>query len=166
MNTYNIIVYMFIIMKNLEKRLENILKNVTVIKNENILKTIKNVTVILMLLPLLILLISIISIFGIGILGIYANSIFPTMTYLAISQHKDTLINIANAEITLISQGINTSFYTYVLFTQWVNTITHITVQDIIKVLTNMIIDVIISIILVIIIYFYIKHLKHKTITK
>ncbi len=153
-------------MKNLEKHLENISKNVTtILKNENILKKVKNVTVILMLLLLLILLIYIISIFGIGILGIYSISIIPTMLNLAISQHQNILINITKIEIALISQGTNTSSYTYVLFTQWMNTITYIIVQDIIKDLTNTIIYGIIFIISILI-YFYIKHLKHKTTAK
>ncbi|MCG2868413.1 MAG: hypothetical protein L7G90_03465 [Candidatus Nanopusillus sp.] len=151
-------------MKNLEKRLESILKNFTAMKNENTLKKVKNVTIILMLLPLLILLIGIISTFGTGILGMYSISIFLTMLDLAISQHQNILINITNMEISKISQGINTSSYTYVLFTQWMNTITHITVQDIIKDLTNTIIDSIIFIMLIII--FYIRQLKHKTTAK
>ena len=150
-------------MKNLEKYLENILKNViAILKNENILKKMKNITVILMLLPLLILLISIISIFGIGILGIYSISVILTMSYLAISQHQDILINITNTETALISQGINASFYTYVLFTQWMNIITRIIVQDIIKDLTNTIIYGIIFIILIII-YFLFLHKASKT---
>ena len=166
MNTYNNIVYKFIIMKNLEKRLENILKNFIAMKNENISKTIKNVGVMLMILPLLILLIDIISEFGIGILRIYSISTFPTMLDLAISQHQNILINITSMEISEISQGVNTSSYTYVLFTQQMNTITYITGQNIIKDLINTIIDSIISIMAMIIIYFYIKHLKHKTTAK
>ena len=76
MNTYNIIAYKFIIMKNLKKRLENILKNFMAMKNENISKTIKNVGVMLMILPLLILLIDIISIYGIQILYLYLYSLY------------------------------------------------------------------------------------------
>jgi len=147
-------------MKNLEKQLENIMK----MKNENILKTVKKITVILMLLPTLILLISIISIFGTEILGIYSISIISTMLNLAIPQHQNILINIANIERSAISQGVNTSFYTYVIFAQQMNTIEHIILQDIIKDLTNTIIDSIIFI--SIIIYFYIRRLKHKTIAK
>jgi len=164
MNTYNKIVYKFIIMKNLEKRLENILKNFIAMKNENISKTIKNVGVMLMILPLLILLIYIISEFGIGILRIYSISTFPTMLDLAISQHQNILINITSMEISEISQGVNTSSYTYVLFTQQMVTIEHIILQDIIKDLTNTIIDSIIFIILILI--FYIRQLKNKTIAK
>jgi hypothetical protein len=160
-------------MKNLKKRLENILKNFMAMKNENISKTIKNVGVMLMILPLLILSIDIISIFGIQILYLYLYSLYlfiysilPTMINLSISQsqHQNILINITSMEISEISQGINTSSYTYVLFTQWMNTITHITVQDIIKDLTNTIIDGIIFIILIII--FYIRQLKNKTTAK
>jgi len=147
-------------MKNLEKRLETILKT----KNENILKVIKNITVMLMLLPLLILLIGIISILGIEILGIYTNSIIPTMFNLTISQHQDILINITSMEISAISQGIMSVDHIYVLFAKQIYTIEYIILQDIINGLTNTIMDGIIF--MSIIMYFYIRHLKHKTITK
>jgi len=159
MNTYNNIVYKFIIMKNLEKRLENILKNFIAMKNENISKTIKNVEVMLMILPLLILLIDIISEFGIGILGIYSISTFPTMLDLAISQHQNILINITSMEISEISQGVNTSSYTYVLFTQQMVTIEHIILQDIIKDLTD---EILLGIIAIISFLVYNKIHKHQ----
>jgi hypothetical protein len=146
-------------MKNLKKRLENILKNFMAMKNENISKTIKNVGVMLMILPLLILLIDIISEFGIGILGIYSISTFPTMLDLAISQHQNILINITSMEISEISQGVNTSSYTYVLFTQQMVTIEHIILQDIIKDLTD---EILLGIIAIIIFLVYNKIYKHQ----
>jgi hypothetical protein len=155
-------------MKNLKKRLENILKNFMAMKNENISKTIKNVGVMLMILPLLILLIDIISIYGIQILYLYLYSLYlfiysilPTMINLSISQsqHQNILINIANMEISEISQGVNTSSYTYVLFTQQMVTIEHIILQDIIKDLTD---EILLGIIAIISFLVYNKIHKHQ----
>jgi len=142
-------------------------------KIEKIQKIIQKITFILMLLPSLVILIDIISISGIQILYLYLYSLYlyiysilPTMINLSISQsqHQNILINITSMEISEISQGINTSSYTYVLFTQQMVTIEHIILQNIIKDLTNTIIDSIIFIILILI--FYIRQLKNKTIAK
>jgi hypothetical protein len=154
-------VYKFVIMKNLKKRLENILKNFMAMKNENISKTIKNVGVMLMLLPLLILLIDIISKYGIPILYLYIYSILPTMINLSISQsqHQNILINITSMEISEISQGVNTSSYAYVLFAQQMVTIEHIILQDIIKDLTD---EILLGIIAIISFLVYNKIYKHQ----
>jgi ABC-type dipeptide/oligopeptide/nickel transport system permease subunit len=140
---------------------------------EKIEKIIQKITFILMLLPSLVILIDIISILGIQILYLYLyslylyiHSILPTMINLSISQsqHQNILINITSMEISKISQGVNISSYTYVLFAQQMVTIEHIILKNIIKDLTNTIIDGIIFIILILI--FYIRQLKNKTIAK
>jgi len=138
--------------------------NFIIIKKFDPLRILQKVTLILMLLPILNLLIYITLILGIEILGIYSLSIIPTMSNLAISQHKNILINITSIEISAISQGKISVDNTYVLFAQQMYNIEYIVLQDIIKDLTNTIIDGIIFI--SIIIYFYIRHLKHKTIAK